>query len=265
MASLAPKSEAAMPLPPGRTVRLTPARRLMCDFLHFSRQVPIVAVERYMDLGPLVRARQALADRPGWFALFLKAFALVARRWEPLRTSFLRWPWPRLHVHGCSVAALPMERRVGDEDAVLLLPIRRPDEYSLPDLEAVIRRAKAEPLEAVGPFRRQLRCARLPSPARRLLWWLGLHWFPNARLRFFGTFGITGVARLGAPSLHVLSPFTCMLSYGVIPADGAVLVRLFYDHRVMDGVVPACALEDLETTLRGPIAEELHALARAAA
>jgi hypothetical protein len=73
------------------------------------------------------------------------------------------------------------------------------------------------------------------------------------------------VASLGAPSLHVLSPLTSTLAFGVIPPDGSVLVRLFYDHRVMDGVVPAQALEDLERTLCGPLVAELQALDRAAA
>ena len=42
-------------------------------------------------------------------------------------------------------------------------------------------------------------------------------------------------------------------------------VRLFYDHRVLDGVQPAAALQELEETLRGPILEELRGAASRAA
>jgi hypothetical protein len=254
-----------MPFPKGRNRSLSPLRRLMCDFLHFSRLIPTVAVERRMDLLPVVRARQALAQRPGWFTLFLKAFGLVARQREELRTSFLSLPWPYLHVHARNVASLPIERRVADEDGVFFLQVHQPENLSLMELEALIRQGKTDPVETIACYRRQLLNARLPGPMRRLLWRLGLNLFPNKRARFFGTFGVTGVASLGAPSLHLISPLTCTLAYGVIGPDGSVLVRLFYDHRVMDGVVPARALEDLEKTLCGPVVEELGALARTAA
>jgi hypothetical protein len=53
---------------------------------------------------------------------------------------------------------------------------------------------------------------------------------------------------------------TTTLTYGVFAEDGSVTVRLFYDHRVLDGVQPARALQDLEQTLCGPILEELREL-----
>jgi hypothetical protein len=173
-----------MPFPRGRNRSLSPARRLMCDFLHFSQRTPTVAVERRMNLEPLVRARQGLAARPGWFTLFLKGFALVARRWEGLRTSSLGLPWPHLHVHACSVAGLPIVRRIGGEEGVLFLQIREPERRALPSLDALIRRARVEPIRAISSFRRQLLTARWPAPVRRLLWRLGLHLFPNTRPAF---------------------------------------------------------------------------------
>jgi len=42
---------------------------------------------------------------------------------------------------------------------------------------------------------------------------------------------------------------TTTLTYGTLHADGSLDVRLFYDHRVLDGVQPALALRDLEQTL----------------
>src|SRR5260221_280180 len=112
----------------GRSIPLSPARRLMCDLMHASRQVPLGAVERHIDLRAVREARRKCADRPSWFALFIKAFALVAMRRPALRTSFLTFPWPRLYEHAYNVAVLPVERRIGAEDAVLFTQLWRPEE-----------------------------------------------------------------------------------------------------------------------------------------
>jgi hypothetical protein len=245
-------------LPRGHTIPLSPARRLMCDLMHASRRVPLVAMERRLALGEVVRARQALAVRPSWFAIFIKAYALVSEQLPPLRQAYLSFPYPRLHQHACTVGHLAVARKIGDEEVVLGLKISRPDRRSLADIDALIRRARTEPIERFGGFRRALRLARLPMPIRRLAWWAGLNVLANWRAKHFGTFGVTGVAALGAASLHLASPLTSTIAFGVIDADGSVMVRLFYDHRVMDGVGPATALAELEQAMCGPIAAELR-------
>ena len=68
-----------------------------------------------------------------------------------------------------------------------------------------------------------------------------------------------------ATSLHTLSPLTTTITFGVIEPDGSVLVRLFYDHRVLDGVQPSEALRELEEALNGGILHELEIAAPAAA
>jgi hypothetical protein len=75
-----------------------------------------------------------------------------------------------------------------------------------------------------------------------------------------GTYGVTSYAGLGAASLHPLSPLTSTLSYGVIGPDGAVDVRVVYDHRVLDGATVARALADLERVLNHEIVAELRYL-----
>ncbi len=246
-----------MSFPKGRNLPISLPRRLMCDFLHFSKKVPLVCVERLMDLGPLYQARQALTDRPSWFTLFLKAFALSAQRWPELRTSFMSFPWPHLHVHEGSIGGLPIERQIGDEAGVLFLQVSKPDQRPLTEIDALIRAAKTQPLESIGAFRRQLLIGNLPFLLRRLAWWVGLNTVGKYRARFYGTFGVTGVANLGAASVHFLTPLTSTLAFGVIHPDGCVNVRLMYDHRVMDGVVPARALEDIENALNGQLREEV--------
>lgn len=247
-----------MGLTRGRTIPLSPLRRVMCDLLHFSRQVPLVAIERRFDLGEVIAVRQRMQRRPSWFALFLKAYAQVAQRRDELRRSYLSFPWPRLHQHACNVANLAVARRIGEEDAVLGLQIRHPEQMPLAAIDAFIHRARTEPFERFGDFRRLVFMGRLPGPLRRLMWWAGLNVSGNWRALYAGTFGITGVAALGSASLHLLSPLTTTITYGVFEADGTVPVRLFYDHRVLDGVLPAEALQELEQAMRGSILEELR-------
>lgn len=247
-----------MALPPGSTISLTWPRRFICDLLHASRQVPLVAIERQLQVGDLVDARKRLTARPSWFALFLKAYALVAKQTDELRRSYLSFPWPRLHQHACNVANVAITRRVDDEDAVLGFQIRHPEQLPLSEIDALIQRARTAPIEHVPDFRRLRFHSRLPRPLRRLIWWAGLNAVGDWRAKYAGTFGVTGVAALGSASLHTLSPLTTTLTYGVLTEYGNVPVRLFYDHRVLDGVQPAKALKELEETLCGPIVEELR-------
>jgi hypothetical protein len=249
-----------MPRIKGRSVPLSLPRRLMCDWLHFSQKVPLVTIERRMDLAAAAAARQAAQPRPSWFAVFIKAYALVAARRPELRRAYLPFPWPRLYEHPVNVAALPVERRLGEEDAVLMTQFRCPEGKALRELDADLRGSKERPVQEVGPYRRALRVGRLPFPLRRLVWWLGLNVSGAWRARYFGTFLATGVASLGASSVHILSPLTSTLAHGVFAPDGTVMVRLVYDHRVMDGTVPARALEELEDVLQGEILAELRDL-----
>jgi hypothetical protein len=122
-----------------------------------------------------------------------------------------------------------------------------------------VKECKDRPVEEVGTFRRTLRVSRLPRPLRRLLWWIGLNFSGYRRARNWGTFGVSVYSGLGAESLHPLSPLTTTLNYGVIAEDGAVDVRVIYDHRVLDGSSIARALADLEETLNGPVARSLLA------
>lgn len=252
-----------MRLPRGSTIRLTPLRRTMGDLLHAGRKVPLVAIERTMPLADVFAARQRAAARPSWFAVFIKAYAAVSARRPELRRAYLSWPWARIHQHECNVASVAVARRVGDEDGVMWYTIQHPEQLPLAAIDAAVRAARVDPVERVGDFRRQLRLGRLPRPVRRLAWWAALEVSGGWRAKHAGTFGVTGVAALGSASLALLSPLTTTVTYGVFGPDGRANVRLFYDHRVLDGVGPAAALEELEAELRGPIRAELLAGAAA--
>jgi len=249
-----------MPQPVGRTLPLSLPRRFIGDLVHFAHRVPTVPVERHMNLAAVVAARQAASPRPGWCALFTKAYGFVAAAHPELRRAYLAFPRPRLYEHPVNVASVAVERRLGDEDAVLFAHVNSPEKLGLRQLDAQLRRFKEQPVEQVGSFRRALKISRLPRPLRRLVWRVGLHTWGRKRAHYLGTFGVSVYAGLGAASLHPLSPLTTTLNYGVIAADGTVDVRLIYDHRVMDGATVARALADLERVLTCEILAELRYL-----
>ena len=47
--------------------------------MHASMRVPFVSLRRILDIRALIEAHAAAAQRPGWAAIFAKAFCLVAR------------------------------------------------------------------------------------------------------------------------------------------------------------------------------------------
>jgi hypothetical protein len=251
----------AMPTPAGRSLPLSLSRRFVCDLIHFAHQVPSVPVQRRMRLPELVAARQTAAPRPSWCAVFTKAYACVAAARPELRRSYLAFPRARLYEHAGNVASIAVERRVKDEDAVLFGHVRDPEVRTLLDLDRHLRALKERPVSEVGSFRRALSVSKLPRPLRRLGWWVGLNAWGRKRAHYFGTFGVSVYAGLGASSLHPLSPLTTTLNYGVFEVDGSIDVRIIYDHRVLDGAAVARALEHLERVLLSDILAELNATA----
>jgi hypothetical protein len=216
-----------------------------------------------MELGSVAAARQLAQPRPSWCAIFTKAYALVTAAYPELRRAYLSFPQPHLYEHPINVASIAVERRLDDEDAVLFIHLKSPETLSLLELDLQLRRAKEQPIESIGSFRRALLVSRLPWPLRRFAWWLGLNASGRKRTHFFGTFGVSVYSGLGAASLHPLSPLTSTLNYGVIAQDGSVDVRLIYDHRVLDGATVARALAELQRVLGCEILAELRYLQQA--
>jgi hypothetical protein len=248
----------------GRTLGLSLPRRLVIDLLHASRDVPLVPIERRMQLAPLWAARQGCRPRPGWCSIFTKAWAVVAAREAVFRRAYLTFPWPRLYEHPSNVAAVAVECRWQGEDAVFFTHLREPERLTLAEIDAAVRRCKERPWEGSGSVRRAVRVGRLPRPVRRLLWWGGLNVSGPQRARYLGTFGVSATAGLGAAVLAIRSPLTTTLYYGVFEPDGAVDVRLAFDHRVLDGATAARALVAMERVLRTELTAEVAAASKLA-
>jgi len=244
--------------PKGRYLPLTGPRRFIGDLVHFAHKVPSAPVSRLFDVSPLLDPRARHPFRPSWACLFMKAYALVGARNAPLRRSYLEFPWPRLYEHPWMNCALAIERTYLGEEGVFVGIFRAPEHQSLSQIQEALCWYKNEPLERVGFYRQALRFSRVPTPVRRTFWWVTLNMSGYKRCKRFGTFGLSSYGNLGAENLHPISPLTTTLTYGPIdPATGQVVVKLIYDHRVLDGAYIARRLRDIEEALNGPICHEL--------
>ncbi len=234
---------------------------MVCDLLYASRHIPIITIERRMNLASVIAARRRLAVPPAWTLLLVKAFGAVAARWPIFRRAYLPWPWPHLWQADENIASIAVEREYQGEMAVFFGFVKSPEALSLQELTAILEQWKTLPVEAIHPFRRQLKYARYPTPLRRLLWTYATSWSGKIKARNFGTFGISLTGAAGATARNLIGPLTSAINTGIIHADGSVDVRLHFDHRVMDGMPVARALEELESILCTQIVEELGALA----
>ena len=240
---------------------LSPARKFIDEMLYFAQQVPLIPVARTMHLPEVAEARSRAQPRPSWTTIFMKGYGLVCRHEPLLRQAYIRWPWPHLYEHPYSVCGIPIEREYQGERIVLATQIREPEGQSLTQLERHLDRYKTTPINNIGYFRMALRVGRMPKPLRRFLWWSTLHVSGYKRAKRLGTFTISSYGQLGAEQLRPISPLTTLLTFGPISATGEVVVKIIYDHRVLDGANVARFLAELEQTLGGEILSELGSLA----
>lgn len=233
-------------------------RRLICDLMHASMGVPFVSLSRSLNIRPLLEARARATAPAGWAAMFVKAFALVARDEPILRTVYVKWPWPGLYELPKSVATVAIARVDDGEECVLPQRIAAPEALSLAAIDAEIRLGKTAPVDDVPMFRKIMRATRLPLPLRRLSWAIGLN-FGRQRGNWFGSFGVSSVAAYGGGELHPITPGPFVVSYGVVEPDQTIHVVIRWDHRVTDAAPIARVLTRLEQVLNTEIAAELGA------
>jgi len=244
--------------PKGIRLRLTPARQLIIEMLHHARKQPSIPVSREMNVGRLVELRQELADPPSWTALFLRAYGLAGRRIPELRRAYIPWPFSHLYEHPYSIGTVIVERDLQGETVLLAAKVRAPEANPLERIGRHLRRFKEAPVYQVSHFRQLLRLARLPWLLRRFLFWHSLNWSGALRAKRFGTFMVSSYGKLGAEQIHPLTPLTTLVTFGPISADGDVVTKVIYDHRVVDGRTVARALQELERILREELPAELE-------
>jgi hypothetical protein len=241
----------------GTVRKISLPRRVIIDLMHASMGVPFVSLTRTLNIRQLLEARALAAQPPGWAAIFVKAFSLVAKDQRELRTLYAKWPWPSFYELPRSVAMVAIARVEDGQDCVLPQKIPAGDTLPLAEIDAQIRHAKDAPVDEVPAFRKILRVTRLPLPLRRFMWLIGLN-FGRQRANWFGSFGVTSVAAFGAGKLQALSPGPYILSYGVVGQDQTIDVVIRWDHRITDAALIAKALTRLEQVLNVEVAAELR-------
>lgn len=241
----------------GKPKNISLPRRLICDLMHASMDVPFVSLSRSLNIRPLLEARAGAMAPAGWAAMFVKAFALVARDEPILRTVYAKWPRPMLYELPKSVALVAIARVEDGEECVMPQRIAAPEAMALAAVDAEIRRGKTAPLEDVPMFRKIMRATRLPWPLRRLSWAIGLN-FGRQRGNWFGSFAVSSVAAYGGGELHPVTPGPFIVSYGVVEPDQTIHVVIRWDHRVTDAAPIARVLTRLEQVLNTEIAAELR-------
>ncbi|MBR0952695.1 acyltransferase [Bradyrhizobium canariense] len=242
----------------GKAKTISLPRRLIVDLMHASMGVPFVSLSRSLNIRPLLEARAGAMAPAGWAAMFVKAFALVARDEPVLRTVYAKWPWPSLYELPKSVASVAIARVEGGEECVILQRIAAPEAMTLAAVDAEIRRAKTAPIDEIPMFRKIMRANRLPLPLRRLSWAIGLN-FGRQRGNWFGSFAVSSVAAYGGGELHPITPGPFIVSYGLVGPDQTIHVVIRWDHRVTDAAPIARVLTRLEQVLNTEIAAELRA------
>ena len=242
----------------GRTVPLSPARRMVNELVHHGRKVPSIPLARACCIAEVAEARRRAGTGVSWVAVFMKAYALTAQRHPVLRRAYLPYPYPRLYEHPHSTCTVLIERQWEGEAVVLGAKVLAPENTPLARIDDHLRRFREDDVRAVSPFRQVLRLGRLPWPVRRFAFWSSLNFSGRKRAKRFGTFMLSSLGGYGVDQMHPITPHTTYLSFGPIQPDGRVTVRVIYDHRVMDGGHVARALVDLEHVLNTTLAGEVR-------
>lgn len=243
----------------GRSFLIPHARRLTWDVLRLNRQVPLCAHDRVCNLSAVSEARKKANTRVSWSAVMLKAFGIVAEQIPEFRQTWYRWPIAHLYQHPHSVAAMAVQRVYKHSPWLFWAMIDAPESKPLTDLQEALDEFQT------GPIRPQysdyVRLAKLPTFLRRLFWDWNFHISKAGRAKRLGTFFLSTLSGRGAEIQFSPSIQTGCLTYGPLDKDGQSRITLAYDHRVMDGVLAADALNRLEETLNGVILEELKSMA----
>ena len=244
--------------------RFSAARSCVSDVARLAQEIPLFPVERTMQLGQLAAARAATGSaaggRIGWAAVFLKAYAIVAREMPSLRTWLVRgFLVSRLATASESVATLAVNRIEDGEDRLIWGRLAAPDTRSLPEIQRFIVDCAMKPMEEM--FKRQLQLEMVPGFLRRTILRWNMNSFSQKRATRIGTFSLSTLAGMGATNRFHPTICTTSLSYAPLDANGNCLVTLIADHRVLDGAVVARALVRLEEVLCHEMLAELHGLA----
>lgn len=243
----------------GKIWRIGGQRALVLDVVSLAKKVPSFPVERWFDLGELAAERSASATRISWITLFARAYGLAGRDVPQLRQCYINWPVPRVYQSPYSVISVAVNRQTEQGERLLFGRLRFPEQRSLVEIQAELDDYTQGDINKA--FKQQMFTSMIPTWIRRIGWWWRLQWSVTQRARRIGTGSISVLASLGVSNRLHPCILTSSLSYGPQEPDGRMWVTLQCDHRVIDGVVAARALNAMHEYLRGDVLQELRELA----
>jgi hypothetical protein len=212
-----------------------------------------------MQLGQLHRARAECGGRVSWTAILIKAYGLVGAAIPELRDVYVTYPRRLLYRHPHTVASVSIHRRDDQGNERLIFGrFVSPETQSLSELQIQLDAYRTGPLEEV--FREGRALERKPAWVRSLVWWCLMHCSGRKRAKHVGTFSVSTLGGQGVLNLHHPLVTCTSLALGPLDALGECDVALICDHRVIDGVLAAEALETLVTTLCSTLVSELQEL-----
>ena len=236
-------------------------RSTVLDIIRVSQSVPSFPLIRSMQLDELCRVRRACPVRIAWSALFVKAYGIVCEQMPELRELYVHYPRKLLYLHPHSVASISVHRLdAAGNERLIWGRWTAPESTPLAELQERLDAFSNAPIEEV--FGEGLWLERKPAIIRRLIWWWVTSWTGRQHAKRMGTFSISSVGGHGALNLHHPLITTSSLAFGPLNASGSCEVVLICDHRALDGVLGARAMEMLERTLNSKIIEELSQLER---
>jgi len=244
---------------PGRTVPMSIGRRFVYDIITAGMRIPLVTIQKDMDVADLMGPRRSAPGKPSWCSIFTKAYAKVVATRPEMRRACLTFPWIRMFEYEMTAGHVTTEVSIDGEDALAFIPIFSPEACPLEEIDRQLAVSRQDP-RGLRPMAHGLFMARFPRLIRRLAYWLALNCSGRLRALYFGTFGVTTVGNWGVESVRPIAPAISILHYGAISPDGKVSIRLTYDHRVLDGIGPSRALNEMEAFLHTAILDELTTL-----
>lgn len=239
----------------GKTSRIGSERTVVLDVLDQAREVPSFPVERWFELDSVVSARAAASVRISWVTLFAKAYALACMEVPELRRQYISFPRAGFYQSRYTVINVAINRMVNGQERLFFGRLKFPEEKKLPSIQSELDTYVHGDVRQV--FRQQLLSSRLPRWIRQLGWWWRKNIIPAQRARRFGTASISTLAGHGV--LNRLHPciLASSLSYGPLDNSNRMWVTLQCDHRLVDGVPAARALNRLHDILQDDIVREL--------
>ena len=143
----------------GTVRKISMPRRLVADLMHASIRVPFVSLARPLNIRRLLEARAQAAQPPGWAAIFVKAFALVAKERAGAAHALRQMAVAAVSTNCRAASRMVAIARVEDgEDCVLPQKIdRHPNELPLSRGRRADPARQAGAVDEVPAFRKMLR------------------------------------------------------------------------------------------------------------